>query len=634
MTRLITGSLWVKQTIYTIVVAALVAIAVAGYEILTSYYSERDRLQSFGNALIDSFSDTAARAAYHVDKLQAESVVDGLMQYDELREVVITTDLGLMLARGGQSIEATPKGSLANRLFSDVTAFERQLSVDSSIFTTGGRSSYNNEPVHVGQFQIYANSTSIGRSFIDDVQSRIVHLIVEFLILAAALAFIFYRTITKPIQNVAEQLETIDPQGSNLAEINLSASDQHNELGLVVSRTNDLLHRIGDQQNDLVHREKLAALGSMLAEVAHELNNPLAVVITQAELLAETATDQKTRDRAEKILKPAKRSAGIVRKFLTLTRQRKVEKTVLDGRRLIRESVDMLSYQLAKSNIVVNTEVQPGLMRIWGDSAQLMQVFINVLINAQQALVACTGTKEITIRASSDEIKQEVVITISDNGPGIPESIQAKVFNHFFTTKTEGHGTGLGLSFSKTVVEGHNGTIGIAGVEPHGTEVMITLTGTTKTADIVAGHAHPGKFMASLNMLIVDDEEELAKSVEEALTNHGHSAVITHSALEALNLLRTESFDIILADIHMPGIDGRELYWMALDIDIGLAQKFVFITGDSLDPKLVKFFTEQKKIYLNKPFEMDELFEAIEQVILSPTSITNVHILEADNSGV
>ena len=330
------------------------------------------------------------------------------------------------------------------------------------------------------------------------------------------------------------------------------------ELGLVVARTNDLLLKIGEQQADLVHREKIAALGSMLAEVSHELNNPLAVVMAQAELLAETAPDQATRDRAQKILRPAMRSANIVRKFLTLARQRKIEKTVLDVRRLINESVDMLNYQLANRSIVVSIEFQTGVGRIWGDGSQLGQVLINVLMNAQQALSDIEGRREIKIRTFEIPDRESVAISISDNGPGIPESIHPKIFKHFFTTKPEGRGTGLGLSYCKSVVEGHGGSITIRNAEPRGTEVVIELPGTTQPEEQVGGRAHPAQSMTSLHVLVVDDEVGLSVSIAEILSKHGHSAVTVTSAEDGMRQLDSESFDVILADIHMPGTDGMQ----------------------------------------------------------------------------
>ena len=120
----------------------------------------------------------------------------------------------------------------------------------------------------VGEIEIFADAATISQVFIRGILARMIGLAVEFLLLATALAFIFYRTITRPLVSVAEQLGAIDPHGANLASLETTPDHKRDELGFLVDRCNELLNRIGQQQVDLIHREKVAALGSMLAEVA------------------------------------------------------------------------------------------------------------------------------------------------------------------------------------------------------------------------------------------------------------------------------------------------------------------------------------------------------------------------------
>jgi signal transduction histidine kinase/ActR/RegA family two-component response regulator len=618
MTSSRTNSLWFKQTVYSVVVVAIIAAGIAGFEIRRSYQHEHNRLQEFGDELLAAFVESAARSAFHIDSRQAETIVEGLMQYDVLAEVSISTNLGVVLARQTRDIEPNSTKFIADWLFADVSSFNAGLSIDRSEFISGIQHLGNGPNISVGMIEIHADSTILGRTYINEVRGRIIDLVVEFLILAAAFAFISYKTITKPLVNVAGQLGSIDPQGMHLADLKTPRSHENDELGLVVSKTNELLKRIGEQQLDLVHREKVAALGSMLAELAHELNNPLAVVTAQSELLAETATDEISRARAQKILKPALRSASIVRKFLTLTRQRRIEKTVVDVSRLINESVEMLSYQFTNANISVNVDIDPLANRIWGDGPQLSQVLINILVNSQQAVDGIEGDRQINIRAFPGQNDKNVIISITDNGPGIPTEIRSKVFNYFFTTKPEGRGTGLGLSVCKSVIEGHGGSIVINDVAPHGTEVVIELPGTDAEDIETSARAHPGQVLTALRVLVVDDEASLASSIAEVLMKYGHSAVIATNAEQALCELNTGDFDVILADVHMPKIDGMEFYKRTRAIDKSLAEKFIFITGDALDQALVRFFDQEKRPYLNKPFEIGELISAVENVLLSP----------------
>lgn len=621
MTRSIAHSLWLRQTAYTVVVVAVVAAAISGIEVVLSYNTEHDRMRTFGDHLVESFADSAARAAFHIDRQQAQSVVDGIMQYEELDEVKITTDLGLVIAHRTRSADGVARSRLADWLFSDVTVFTKELMIDRAEFISGREIQANAALIAVGNIFVHADAAAVGRSFLSNIRARIIGLAVEFLLLATALAFIFYQTITKPLLGVAQQLRALDSQSTELTNLTTPDYHQQDELGLVVRSTNRLLTRISEQQVDLIHREKVAALGSMLAELAHELNNPLAVVTAQAELLAETSTDKATQERAQKILRPARRSASIVRKFLSLARQRKIEKTVLDVRKLINDGIEMLSYQFKKRNIVIHKKIDADIAQIWGDGAQLDQVFMNILLNAQQALAVCEGERIIRIQASSIAASDDVGITITDNGPGIPEQLQHKVFQPFFTTKPEGRGTGLGLSLCKSVVEAHGGSITIESSTTSGTKVFIRLPGTTRQESDIHVRAHLAQTLTSMRILVVDDEESLASSIAEVLESCGHSAVAVGSALQAMTLLESEKFDIILADVHMPVTDGMAFYLQAQDLDADMARKFIFITGDSLDPDLVEFFEDQHRPYLNKPFEIGDLVRAIEKLALSPETI-------------
>ncbi len=625
MTRSTRNSLWLRQTAYTVIVFALVAVAFTSLEIVSSYKSERSRFQELGNELIDAFYNAAARAAFHVDRLQAESVIEGMMRFEELQYVSITTDLDTVLARRTRQFEDSSGASaLAIRLFADITTYQRDLTVDRSDYVVGEQREHNDGLVIVGKFEIRADPGVIGQTFADVIKARIVYLLIEFLLLASALAYIFYRTTTRPLMDVAEQLRGLDLRDTKMVGLTNLRAHRDDELGLVIDRINDLFRRIEEQQTDLIHREKIGALGSMLAEVAHELNNPLAVVSAQAELLAETASDDRTRERAYKILNPAKRCADIVRKFLSLARQRKIEKTVLDVQSLVTESLEMLGYQLAKRNVMVKTDIAPDTPKIWGDGSQLSQVLINIVVNAQQSLSSSDLARNIHIRAYSDANSEKVTISIADNGPGIPANIRNKIFDHFFTTKPEGRGTGLGLAFCKSIIEAHGGSIAAADVEPTGAMFVIELPSTNRESEDVSILARTQKSLSNLRVLVVDDDEPLATSIAEVLTQYGHSPTTAFSAEQAIVRLERSEFDVILADVHMPETDGMEFYRRAISMDKALTEKFVFVTGDALDPRLIDFFEEQHRPYINKPFELQELVAIVENVLYKPKESASV----------
>ena len=244
---------------YTVIVVTIFLTSISGITIVMSYDNKHNQQHQYSNQLIDSYSDAAARAAFHVDKLQAEAVVDGLMQYDLLSRVSIITDRGEVLINRSRPKQMLEKGFLTEWLFSDVTHFKRKLIIDRSKFVTGGQLAVKNGKITVGEIEIYADATIISNSFITEVKNNIIILAIEFLVLAVALAVMFHRTITKPLENVVKQLSKIDPASKELANLKSPFSHESDELGMVVKSTNELLTRIGEQQVDLIHREKLAA---------------------------------------------------------------------------------------------------------------------------------------------------------------------------------------------------------------------------------------------------------------------------------------------------------------------------------------------------------------------------------------
>ncbi len=283
----------------------------------------------------------------------------------------------------------------------------------------------------------------------------------------------------------------------------------------------------------LLHQERVAALGSLLAGVAHELNNPLAILTAQAELLSETAEDEKTRARADKILKPAERCARIVRTFLALARQREVKKDHVDIELLIHDACELLAYPFKTHDISVSIDIESGLPTIWGDGAQLSQALINLLVNAQQALMDVPGPRTVHIRAIQAE--KHLSVTVSDNGPGIPEAIRNRIFEPFFTTKAEGHGTGLGLSYCLSVADNHNGAIAVDRQRERGASITITLpTDVPPAASLDEQKPPASEAWQALRVLIVDDETELVSSLVEQLEHLGHAAYGCSNATAAL----------------------------------------------------------------------------------------------------
>jgi PAS domain S-box-containing protein len=369
---------------------------------------------------------------------------------------------------------------------------------------------------------------------------------------------------------------------------------------------------VARQREALHQNEKLAALGSLLAGVAHELNNPLTVVIGYAALLRDLAADPGTRARAERVCAAADRCARIVKTFLALARQKPQNKAAVDVNAVIEGTLDMLGYQLQTSDIEVIRDLGAELPRLWADGDQLAQVFINLVVNAQAALRSGPPPRRlwITTRAAGDTVR----IEIADSGPGVPEVIRARIFDPFFTTKEVGAGTGLGLSVSRGIIAAHGGGLSYEPRPGGGALFRVELPRTTEVSareaeTPAAAQPRPAR------VLIVDDEADIRAFIAETLAADGHAVEEAASGRAAIGLLETHPFDLILSDLRMPDTDGEALYRHLLKTRRDLAGRMVFLTGDVLSASAAALIKESGLPVLEKPLDPAALRQRVQAVL-------------------
>jgi PAS domain S-box-containing protein len=222
------------------------------------------------------------------------------------------------------------------------------------------------------------------------------------------------------------------------------------------------------QQREVLQRnEKLSALGTLLAGVAHELNNPLTIVVGQSQLLRETEQDERVLKRAEKIANAAERCAKIVATFLSMAREQPPKRKLVDVHRVVRDVLGLLDDDLHQQHISLELELDTHLPMVMADHNQLHQVVSNLLVNAQHALQHVPH-KVIRIISTVSDDKKQVCIKIMDSGVGILPDVRARIFEPFFTTKAVGEGTGLGLSVCNGIVQSHSGSLEYEDVEAMG----------------------------------------------------------------------------------------------------------------------------------------------------------------------
>jgi len=391
---------------------------------------------------------------------------------------------------------------------------------------------------------------------------------------------------------------------------------------VVVSSFVDLTDRkaaeaeLARSREALHQSEKLTALGSLLAGVSHELNNPLAIVVGEAVVLEEDAEGTAFADGAARIKRAAERCARIVQNFLAMARQRPPERVAVDVNQLLGSALELAGYGLRTAGVRVATDLAPDLPRLSADPDQLHQVFLNLLINAQQAMQEVAGRRELAIRSYADGAR--VVFEFADTGPGVPPEIAPRIFEPFYTTKPQGAGTGVGLSYSQGIVEAHGGTLelldgGIGATFRLGLPVGPPTDGhEDRTPAEPAGEASAG------SVLIVDDEVDLAATLARLLERRGYAVEVAGGGAEGLARLARRDYDVILSDLRMPDVDGPAIFaWLSVERP-HLVDRLAFVTGDTLGPAAVRFLADAGRPYVEKPFTRESIAKLLRELGAAP----------------
>ncbi len=419
-----------------------------------------------------------------------------------------------------------------------------------------------------------------------DVMGRAIGDIIVPLHLRAAHAHGFARYLSTGVAHVLGrrvELEALHAQGHHFP-IELTVVELQSDTGRLfaahlrdLSPARDAAAEIAAQRERIHQIEKLSAMGSLLAGVAHELNNPLAILLAQATLLRERAADDDVRRRAERIEAAAGRAGRIVKSFLAMARQKPPARAPTSIRAVLDAALEMTAYGRRSAGIELKLRVDPGLPTISADADLLGQVIANLLINAQQALTERPDPRgiRISIARQADGIALEV----ADNGPGIPDAAMARIFDPYFTTKPAGVGTGIGLSICRNVVEQHGGRI-TAGRAPEGGALFQLWLPQGDAGTLAA--ATDSLRGAALSVLIVDDEPDVGESLAEVLAADGHITHVVTSGAAALEAMRAQRFDAVFADLRMPGMDGAALAAAIAEADPRLGACVAIVTGDTV----------------------------------------------------
>jgi len=294
---------------------------------------------------------------------------------------------------------------------------------------------------------------------------------------AVGVSFAIARNILVPVQKLASAAKEL-AQGNLEIRVEKSSDD---ELGELADGFNTMAYALKERDERLkeftrkkfMESERLALVGQLAANMAHELNNPLQGIVTYSHLMLEkNSRDETTNQNLQKIVIQANRCRDIIRGLLDFSRQRKPDKTLSDINSILNEGISLVENQALFHNIEIVTNLDEALPKVVVDPSQIVRVFINLIVNAAEAM---ESNGRLTITSSFDKEKKCVEVEVSDTGPGIPEENLDKIFDPFFTTKETGHGVGLGLAISYGIIKEHKGSISVESEVGRGTTFTVRL---------------------------------------------------------------------------------------------------------------------------------------------------------------
>jgi two-component system NtrC family sensor kinase len=373
----------------------------------------------------------------------------------------------------------------------------------------------------------------------------------------------------------------------------------------------------------LMESDRLAAVGELVAGVAHEVNNPLSSISAFAQLLLRDGDlTPAQRESIEVIKSETQRASHVVKDLLAFARRSEVSREPLDVNALLARTFRLRGYQLTSNKIQLETNLAPELPSVLGDARQLQQVFLNLVTNAIQAMAPLGGG---TLFVTTQGDATRVVVEMRDTGPGIPDAARAHIFEPFFTTKGEGEGTGLGLSVSYGIVTTHGGTIEVTKTTPAGTIFQVSLPAVEAEAaeQPISETSSMGRRspLAGLRLLFVDDEATLRAGLQAFGDVRGFRVLVAANGLQALDMIRTSPVDAIVCDLRMPGMDGAAFHERLRRDRPGLAARTVFITGDVVGGGRA---TGPRQPVLSKPFTFEKLEDTLVALMRGTPTATSV----------
>ena len=371
-------------------------------------------------------------------------------------------------------------------------------------------------------------------------------------------------------------------------------------------------------RRECLRLSRLAAAGRLISGIVHEINNPLSGIIGYSQLLALKELDAEAQRHVGKIHGEAQRTSRIVRNLLDFSRRREVKPTRVSVRAVIDKALDLKAHDLRVRNITTHFDMPDELPEIVSDPHQLLQVFVNLITNAEHAMHKADHGGRIAFSASLRG--ERVHVAMSDTGPGIPADVRPRVFEPFFTTKSEGHGTGLGLGLCREVLSRFESTIELGPPSDIGAEFLLSFPVANDRKHLDRGELDaPTTHVRGRRILVVEDDPVCRSLMVDAFFAENQVHAFDRSET-ALHFLERHFVDVIISDLHRPGLDGLEFLEQVRQFDEPLASRVLFLTGDTLNEQLAEAIGRTGNTLLAKPASIVDLRAAVARIVSRPAN--------------
>jgi len=426
--------------------------------------------------------------------------------------------------------------------------------------------------------------------------------------------------VVRPMARLHDDVRVI--AAGDLAHRAAVASDD--EFGELARDVNQMTSAL---EARLRQHDRLRAVGELAAGLAHELNNPLQVVLATSSQALQASSSDETRESMRLIQEHARRAGRVVAGLLSFVRARPGERKRTSVNTLVTRTLDLLGHEFDAERVTLEPRLAPGLPPLRADAQQLEQVLVNLLANALRSAARAAAERRVLVETFAES--DTVVVAVHDSGPGVPDELRTRIFDPFYST--EDRAGGFGLSVAAQIAHGHGGTLTLGASALGGARFELRLPASRGAAAEAGRREAPAPpspaaagpatapapagsdgGAAGLRLLVADDEDAIRNAWARYFTRLGAHVTTARDGGEALDLIRRQEWDAILLDLKMPVVSGWDVVQAARQERPDLASRIVVVSGDitSLLEVQTAEHLEPWRI-LEKPTDLETVREAV-----------------------